>query len=69
LIFLEGGKPIQRTWRKPLEARERINNKLNSHMMPKMGIEPEITVVRDKHPATHASHLPIMACYLNLEAL
>jgi hypothetical protein len=30
LIFAEGGKP--ENWRKTLEARERINNKLNSHM-------------------------------------
>jgi hypothetical protein len=36
----------QRTRRKTLEARERINNKLNSHVMPSPGIEPEITVVR-----------------------
>jgi hypothetical protein len=32
LIFVEGGKPENQ--RKTLEAMERINNKLNSHMMP-----------------------------------
>jgi hypothetical protein len=35
LTFYEGGKP-----EKTLEARERINNKLNSHMTPSPGIEP-----------------------------
>jgi hypothetical protein len=34
--------------RKTLETRERINNKLNSHVTPSPGIEPEITVVRGK---------------------
>jgi hypothetical protein len=33
------------TRRKTLEARERINNKLNSNVMPSPGIEPEISVV------------------------
>jgi hypothetical protein len=43
-----------RTRRKTLEARERINNKLNSHVMPSLGIriEPEITVVRGECLAT-----------------
>jgi hypothetical protein len=36
----------RRTQRKTLEARERINNKLNSHMPPSPGIEPRATVVR-----------------------
>jgi hypothetical protein len=31
--------------RKKIEARERINNKLDSHMTSSPGIEPEITVV------------------------
>jgi hypothetical protein len=35
----------QKTQRKTLEARERINNKLNSHMTLSPGIKPEITVV------------------------
>jgi hypothetical protein len=35
----------RRTRRKTLEARERINNNLNSHMTPSPGIEPEITLV------------------------
>jgi hypothetical protein len=38
LIFVEGGKPETR--RKTLEARKRINNKLNSHMTVSPGIEP-----------------------------
>jgi hypothetical protein len=36
----------RRTLRKTFEARERINNKLDSHVMPSPGIEPEFTVVR-----------------------
>jgi hypothetical protein len=48
----------QRTWRKTLEARERINNKLNSHVMPSPGIEPEITVVRGERLATKPPMLP-----------
>jgi hypothetical protein len=43
LIFAEEN---WRTWRKSLKTRERINNKLNSHMTLSPGIEPEITVVR-----------------------
>jgi hypothetical protein len=35
-----------RAMRKALEARERINNKPNSHMTPSPGIKPEVTVVR-----------------------
>jgi hypothetical protein len=35
LIFREGGNP-----EKTFEARERINNKLNSHEVPKPRIEP-----------------------------
>jgi hypothetical protein len=35
-----GGRKNQRTRRKTLEARERINNKLNSHMTPSPGLEP-----------------------------
>jgi hypothetical protein len=41
----------RRTRRKTLEARERINNELNSHVMVNPGIEPEITVVRGEHLA------------------
>jgi hypothetical protein len=48
-IFAEEGN--RRTRRKTLEARERINNKLNSHMTPSPGIEPEITVVRGERLA------------------
>jgi hypothetical protein len=44
-----GGRKTGEPGRKPLEARERINNKLNSHMMPRLGIEPGATVVRDEH--------------------
>jgi hypothetical protein len=58
LIFVEGGK--WRTWRKTLEARERINNKLNSHMTLGLGIEPEITVVRGKRLAATPPMLPII---------
>jgi hypothetical protein len=36
LIFTEGGKP-ENPRRKTLEARERINNKLNSHTIPIRG--------------------------------
>jgi hypothetical protein len=39
LIFAEGGKT--------LEAWERINSKINSHVIPCPGIEPEITVVSE----------------------
>jgi hypothetical protein len=39
----------QRIQRKTLEARERIDNKFNSHMMPSPGIEPETAVVRGEH--------------------
>jgi hypothetical protein len=38
LIFTEGGKPENP--RKTLEAREEINNKLNSHVTPSPRIEP-----------------------------
>jgi hypothetical protein len=46
-------------WRKTLEARERINNKLNSNMTPSPGIEPEITVVRGECLAATPPMLPI----------
>jgi hypothetical protein len=42
------------------EARERINNKLNSHMTASPGMEPGATVVRGEHShryATHASRI------------
>jgi hypothetical protein len=35
----------RRTRKKTLEGRERINNKLNSHVTPSPGIEPGATVV------------------------
>jgi hypothetical protein len=35
-----GGRKTERNRRKTLEARERINNKLNSHVTPIPGIEP-----------------------------
>jgi hypothetical protein len=37
-ILIFGREENRRTWRKTLEARERINNKLNSHMTPSPGI-------------------------------
>jgi hypothetical protein len=37
--------------RKTLEASERTNNKLNTHMTPSPGIEPEITLVRGERLA------------------
>jgi hypothetical protein len=40
----EGGKSEKNPRSK---GRERINNKLNSHVTPSPGIEPEITVVRE----------------------
>jgi hypothetical protein len=46
------------TRRKTLEARERINNKLNSRMTPSPGIEPEITVVRGEHLVAMPPMLP-----------
>jgi hypothetical protein len=54
LIFAEGENR-----RKTLKARERINNKLNSHMTACPGIESEITVVRGKHLAATPPMLPI----------
>jgi hypothetical protein len=42
-----------KTWRKTLEIRERINNKLNSHVMPSPGIEPKTTVVRGGVSVVH----------------
>jgi hypothetical protein len=39
LIFTEGGKS-ENPRRTTLEARERINNKLNSHEVPERRIEP-----------------------------
>jgi hypothetical protein len=48
LIFVE--EENWRTQRKTLKARERIN-KLNSHVTPSMGIEPEIAVVRGERLA------------------
>jgi hypothetical protein len=55
-----GGMKNQRTRRKTLEARERTNKRLYSHMTPSLGIEPGTTEVRGKrshHYATHASHI------------
>ena len=46
----------RRTRRKTLEARERINNKLNSHMTPSPGIEPGATVVRGERSHRYATH-------------
>jgi hypothetical protein len=54
LIFAEGEKPENPE--KTLEARERTNNKLNSHMTPSPGIEHEITVV-SCHYANYAFKL------------
>jgi hypothetical protein len=59
----------ERTRRKTLETRERINNKLNSNMMLSQGIEPEITVVRGEHLAATPPMLPInvaSSTYLSL---
>jgi hypothetical protein len=56
LIFAEGGK--LENPEKSLGARERINNKLNSHMTASMGIEPEIKVVRGECLATTPPMLP-----------
>jgi hypothetical protein len=60
LIFAEGGKPELRTLGKSLEARERINNKLNSHVTPSTGIEPEIAVVRGERLAATPPMLPFL---------
>jgi hypothetical protein len=49
----------QRPWRKTLEARERINNKLNSHVMPSPRIEPKIAVVRGEQLAAMPPMVPI----------
>jgi hypothetical protein len=49
----------RRTRRKTLEARERIN-KLNSHVTPSSGIEPEIAVVRGERLASTPPMLPIL---------
>jgi hypothetical protein len=54
LIFAEGENPEKKT----LEAREKINNKLNSRMTPSTGIEPEITVVRGERLAAMPPMLP-----------
>jgi hypothetical protein len=50
-------KENQQTCRKTLEARKRINNKLNSHMKASLRIAPEITLERGVffRYATHAS--------------
>jgi hypothetical protein len=45
------GEENWRTWRKTLEARERINKKLNSHTTLSLGIKPKNTVVRGKRLA------------------
>jgi hypothetical protein len=52
LIFAEGGKP-ENPEKNPRGKGEnqQINNKLNSHMTPNPGIEPEITVVRGERLA------------------
>jgi hypothetical protein len=39
----------QRTWIKPLEARERTNNQLNSHMTLSQRIEPGSQELRGEH--------------------
>jgi hypothetical protein len=49
LFFVEG------TRRKTLEARERINNKLNSHMTPSPGIESGTTEVRGERLHSYAT--------------
>jgi hypothetical protein len=48
----------RRTWRKTLEARERIDNKLNSHVMASPGIETEIAVVGGERLAATPPMLP-----------
>jgi hypothetical protein len=61
MIELEFREENRRTRRKTLEAREGIN-KLNSHVTPSPGIEPEIAVVRGErltatqpmHPQAHS---------------
>ena len=41
LVFVtKGGGTTRRTWRKTLDARMRINNKLKSHVKPGPGMEP-----------------------------
>jgi hypothetical protein len=50
----------RRTRRKTLEARERTNNKLNSHVTPSPGIEPEIAVERGERLAATP---PMHACF------
>jgi hypothetical protein len=59
-IFAEGEKQEnpEKNRRKTLEARERINNKPNSHMTASPGIEPKITVVRGERLATTPPMLP-----------
>jgi hypothetical protein len=55
---------------KTLKARKRINNKLNSHMTPNLGIEPGTIVVRGELShcyATHASHT--LSCKKNSGSL
>jgi hypothetical protein len=49
----------RRTWRKTLEARERFNNKLNSHMTASPGIIPGATVVRGERSHRYATHIPL----------
>jgi hypothetical protein len=48
LIFAEG--------RKTLEARERINNKLYSHITPSTRLEPGATVMRGERSHRYATH-------------
>jgi hypothetical protein len=54
LIFAEKPENLEKT----LEARERINNELNSHVTASPGIEPEIAVVRGERLAAMPPMLP-----------
>jgi hypothetical protein len=47
----------RRTRRKTLEAKERIDNKLNSHVTPSLGIKPEIAVVRGERLAVLQTYI------------
>jgi hypothetical protein len=50
-VYFYRGRKTKEPGEKTLEARERINNKLSSHLMLSPGIEPEITVVRGERLA------------------
>jgi hypothetical protein len=53
-----GGKPENPEKNPRSKLRERINNKLNSHVTPSPGIEPEIAVVRRERLAATPPMLP-----------